>query len=99
MLSMNLMYERVSQCLSVTCEVLIICIGYIRGVVKWIIVLELWLRNEKDTVGMTLVKKQKRGTVKFLNFNYLFVKLKVDKLHNCISFCRSYNLLPKSYLW
>ena len=40
-----------------------------------------------------LVKKQKRGTVKFLNFHSRFGK--VDKLDNCISFCLSYNLLPK----
>ena len=48
----------------------------------------------RDTVGKTLVKKQKRGTVKFLNFHSLFGK--VDTLDNCISFCLCYNLLPKS---
>ena len=51
-------------------------------------------KRARDTVGKTLVKKQKRGTVKFLNFHSLFSK--VDNLDNCISFCRSYNLLPKS---
>ena len=51
-------------------------------------------KRARDTVGKTLVKKQKRDTVKFLNFHCLFGK--VDKLDTCISFCLSYNLLPKS---
>ena len=53
-----------------------------------------WIMAEKrarDTVSKTLVKKQKRDTVKF-SFSFG----KVDKLDDCISFYRSYNLLPKS---
>ena len=51
-------------------------------------------KRARDTVGKILVKKQKRDTVKFLNFHSLFGK--VDKLDDCILFCLSYNLLPKS---
>ena len=51
-------------------------------------------KRAKDTVGKTLVKKLKQGTVTFLNYHSLFGK--VDKLDKCVSFSCSYNLLPKS---
>ena len=49
-------------------------------------------KQKRDTVGKIELKRQKWGSVKFLNFLSVFGK--VDKLDDCISFCCNYNLLP-----